>query len=73
MLNLAVAIEWRQQGVARRLLEHAMSALPGAWFLEVRESNKAARELYGGMGFETVGRRRAYYRDPPEDALILKS
>lgn len=50
-----------------------MSALPGAWFLEVRESNKAARELYGGMGFETVGRRRAYYRDPPEDALILKS
>ena len=73
VLNLAVAIEWRRQGVARRLLEHAMSALPGAWFLEVRESNKAARELYGGMGFETVGRRRAYYRDPPEDALILKS
>ncbi len=72
VLNLAVAVEWRRQGVARRLLEHAMRVLPGEWFLEVRESNGAARKLYEGMGFEAVGRRRAYYRDPEEDALILK-
>ena len=72
VLNLAVAPEWRRQGVARRLLEVAFGALPGEWFLEVRESNEEARLLYESLGFETAGRRARYYRDPEEDALILK-
>ncbi len=39
--------------------------------LEVRESNEAARALYGGLGFRHVGTRRSYYRQPPEDAVVL--
>lgn len=72
VLNLAVAPEWRRQGVARRLLDVAFAALPGEWFLEVRESNEEARRLYESLGFQTAGRRARYYRDPDEDALILK-
>ena len=41
-------------------------------YLEVRESNRAARTLYDADGFEPVGRRRRYYRSPVEDALVLK-
>jgi ribosomal-protein-alanine N-acetyltransferase len=41
-------------------------------FLEVRESNSAARALYASRGFLAVGRRRGYYRSPVEDALVLR-
>ena len=41
-------------------------------YLEVRESNAAARALYESRGFEAVGRRRGYYRHPVEDALVLR-
>jgi [ribosomal protein S18]-alanine N-acetyltransferase len=40
--------------------------------LEVRPSNTAARRLYEKMGFSEAGRRPAYYREPQEDALLLK-
>jgi ribosomal-protein-alanine N-acetyltransferase len=40
-------------------------------YLEVRESNEAARSLYGELGFRNVTRRRGYYRSPSEDALVL--
>ncbi len=40
--------------------------------LDVRESNAAARALYARFGFAEVGRRRAYYREPVEDALVLR-
>ena len=72
MLNLAVTPRWQRHGIARRLIEHALASLPGQWFLEVRESNHAARSLYAALGFQPVGRRSGYYRDPIEDALILK-
>jgi ribosomal-protein-alanine N-acetyltransferase len=42
-----------------------------AVFLEVRESNAAARALYARFGFREGGRRRGYYRKPVEDALVL--
>jgi ribosomal-protein-alanine N-acetyltransferase len=42
-------------------------------FLEVRESNSAARRLYGALGFAQVGRRRNYYRRPTEDAVVLRA
>jgi ribosomal-protein-alanine N-acetyltransferase len=42
-------------------------------YLEVRESNTAARRLYEGLGFEAVGRRADYYRRPAEAALILRA
>jgi [ribosomal protein S18]-alanine N-acetyltransferase len=41
-------------------------------FLEVRENNLAAQALYTRCGFEEVGRRRHYYQNPREDALILR-
>ena len=43
-----------------------------ALYLEVRESNSAARALYESLGFEQVGRRRGYYQYPSEDALLLR-
>ena len=41
-------------------------------FLEVRESNSAARKLYDSRGFREIGRRRNYYRRPVEDALVMR-
>lgn len=74
--NLAVTPDRRGRGVGSRLLDAALTAarLAGARVvhLEVRDSNAAARALYGSRGFGTVGRRRHYYRDPVEDALLLR-
>ncbi|MDX2179443.1 MAG: GNAT family N-acetyltransferase [Bryobacteraceae bacterium] len=70
ILNLAVAPEARRRGLARALVADALS-LGGRWFLEVRESNAAARALYGSLGFREIGERRAYYNDPPEKAIVL--
>jgi ribosomal protein S18 acetylase RimI-like enzyme len=72
ILNLAVEPDWLRHGIATRLLEHAFLTHPGTWFLEVRESNEAARALYAKLGFQPVGRRPRYYQAPVEDALILK-
>jgi ribosomal-protein-alanine N-acetyltransferase len=70
ILNLAVDPAARRQGVGRRLVEAAI-ALGGRWFLEVRESNIAARRLYDECGFRPAGRRPRYYSNPPEDAIVL--
>ncbi len=74
--DLAVASAARRRGVGGFLLDHAMEetrrAGASVLFLEVRESNVAARALYESRAFSTVGRRRGYYRQPVEDALILK-
>jgi len=74
--NIAVAPDQRGQGVGRALLDAALgeAATRGiaAVFLEVRDSNQRARELYASRGFEEVGRRRRYYRRPVEDAIVLR-
>jgi [ribosomal protein S18]-alanine N-acetyltransferase len=74
--NLAVRPEARGAGLARRLLRlaFALSLRRGAALaiLEVRESNRAAIELYRSMGFVTVATRRNYYSQPVEDALVLR-
>lgn len=76
ILNLAVAPEDRRKGVASRLLDAVLDRLSGRSvrevYLEVRESNRAARALYEGRGFGVAGMRRAYYRCPTEDALVLR-
>lgn len=73
--TLATHPAHRRQGIARRLLIEALvdSAERGARLvtLEVRESNQAAQELYRGFGFEVVGRRKGYYHDNNEDALLM--
>ncbi len=74
--NVAVAPAARGTGVGAALLDAALAHASGAGclhaFLEVRESNAAARALYAARGFGAVGRRRAYYRHPVEDALVLR-
>jgi ribosomal-protein-alanine N-acetyltransferase len=77
ILNLAVLPGHRRQGVGRRLLEQGLALLIGSGvreaYLEVRESNLAARDLYLGFGFRPVGMRPHYYRNPAEDALVLRA
>ena len=74
--DLAVAPAARRRGVGRALLEWATGELRtlgvDTLYLEVRESNRAARALYETNGFRSVGRRRGYYRQPVEDALLLR-
>ncbi|MEO8335694.1 MAG: ribosomal protein S18-alanine N-acetyltransferase [bacterium] len=74
--NLAVSSDARGRGVGGLLLDRVTDELVqrGVWsvYLEVRESNTAARALYKSRAFRQVGRRRGYYRHPAEDALLLK-
>ena len=76
LANLAVAPEARRRGIGQALLTavttDALGRGTSELYLEVRESNSAARQLYEAAGFETVGRRKRYYRRPDEDALILR-
>lgn len=76
ILNIAVETGHRARGIGGRLLDAAISEVRkrGAeqLFLEVRESNAAARKLYDSRGFAEISRRRGYYRMPVEDALILR-
>lgn len=75
VLRVAVRPEYRGRGIGRALLKTAVSALASrgarAVFLEVRESNLPARRMYRSAGFAECGRRRKYYRSPPEDAILM--
>lgn len=74
--NLAVTPGARRAGIAAMLLDHVLVSARAlavtTVHLEVRESNAPARALYARFGFLEVGRRRAYYRKPIEDALVLR-
>lgn len=74
--NIAVAPGARRRGIAGELLDDALQAAAHSGvqsvYLEVRVSNDAARKLYASRSFIAVGRRRAYYRNPLEDALVLR-
>lgn len=76
IVSLAVAPEARGSGVGATLLERALSELKGfgvtTVFLEVRESNTAARALYGSRGFLLNRTRRNYYQWPQENGLELR-
>jgi ribosomal-protein-alanine N-acetyltransferase len=77
ILNLCVAPTARRAGTGRALvraiLQRVATRGARAAYLEVRESNRAARRLYEAEGFAAVGRRRDYYRRPVEDAIVLRS
>ncbi|MCS6816796.1 MAG: ribosomal protein S18-alanine N-acetyltransferase [Blastocatellia bacterium] len=74
--NLATHPNFRRQGIARALLLHgrAMARERGARYalLEVRASNLPAQRLYQQLGFYVFHRRKGYYADPPEDALLMR-
>jgi [ribosomal protein S18]-alanine N-acetyltransferase len=71
ILNLAVDRNLRRRGIARELLKDELSRGAGRWFLEVRESNAPAINLYRSMGFQAAGRRPDYYSVPPEAAIVM--
>lgn len=77
LANLAVTASARGAGIGKALVDAALRYGEErgcvCMHLEVRESNAAARAVYAACGFEEVGRRRRYYREPAEDALLLRA
>lgn len=73
--TIATHPDFRRLGIGSRLLSHtllqALEEGARSSFLEVRESNLAAQELYRKFGYEEAGRRRRYYRDNDEDAILM--
>lgn len=76
MMNVAVHPDYRRQGVGEMLVDGLVEALKEkgvhSLSLEVRRSNQSAIRLYEKTGFAQAGLRRNYYRNPKEDALILR-
>ena len=72
ILNLAVNPKLRRHGIGAALVREVVRQSPGNWFLEVRESNLPARNLYRKFGFEEVDRRPNYYQDNGEDAVVMR-
>jgi ribosomal-protein-alanine N-acetyltransferase len=75
--NLAVDPARRRRGLARLLLgnvlEDARSRTLDMVFLEVRPTNEEALKLYESLGFRVIGRRKGYYFDTGEDALVMEA
>ncbi len=72
ILNLAVDPSQRRRGVARALLQAELEREKNQWFLEVRESNQSALDLYRSAGFRVAGRRESYYNNPSEPGIVMK-
>ena len=76
MMNIAVAPQYRRQGIAEALIlalcEKLIERKAICLLLEVRASNLPAISLYEKLAFKSVGLRKNYYRNPKEDALILR-
>lgn len=74
--NVAVHENYRGKGIGRQLVQAVIDRAGDRGvreiFLEVRQSNTQAQELYKTFGFVEVGRRRNYYLEPLEDALVMK-
>lgn len=75
ILNLAIEPGWRRAGAGTALVSALRKQYDAGEivrvFLEVRESNRGAIVFYEGLGFQRVGKRVGYYRDPVEAALVL--
>ncbi len=74
--DFAVDPDWRGRGIGTRLLESSIELARNrgarTLYLEVRESNAAARALYEKRGFQVIGRRPGYYSEPLEDACVMR-
>ena len=75
LLSIAVSSDRRREGIGEMLFDsikaYADKKDVSDIFLEVRESNEAAIELYLKKGFEVIGRRKQYYQMPVEDAVLM--
>ena len=76
MMNIAVTSSRRREGLGNILVTELIRELrnrgSNSLMLEVRVSNEPAKALYESLGFHQVGLRKNYYRNPKEDALILR-
>ncbi len=76
ILNVALAPQFRGKGYGTALLSGIVTFVSGKgvrqFFLEVREGNRKAINLYTRHGFETIGKRRRYYTETNEDALVMR-
>ena len=66
--------EYRQKGIANKLLDYAIGVLPqgiNSVILEVRSQNTAAIKLYEKMGFATLGKRKKFYSFPEDDDIVI--
>ena len=76
MMNVAVTADYRRQGLGEKLVlalvEELRAMESHCLTLEVRDSNAPARALYEKLGFQQIGLRKNYYRNPREDAHILR-
>ena len=75
LATIAVHPRFRNHGAGNalltRMIETGLSERAESIWLEVRESNRTARNLYEKLGFAPVGKRRRYYSDNDEDALVM--
>lgn len=75
IMTIATDPGYRGQGIAKQLIDRILEIFReknlGYLTLEVRPSNLSALRLYEKLGFREVGRRKKYYREPTEDALLL--
>ena len=75
LANIAILPQYRGLNLGKSLLEKTMEKSRGYGvsevFLEVRESNAAARGLYLSSDFAEIGRRKKYYKNPREDAIVM--
>lgn len=76
MMNVAVHPDHRRRGIGQQLIDELVRRLEKqgsvSLTLEVRASNEPAKQMYEKLGFAIAGRRPNYYRNPKEDALILR-
>ena len=76
MMNVAVTADYRRQGLGEKLVLALVEELKAigsqCLTLEVRDSNTPARTLYEKLGFQQIGLRKNYYKNPKEDAYILR-
>jgi ribosomal-protein-alanine N-acetyltransferase len=74
ILRIAVAADRRGEKIGTALLREMLALTPqtNIWNLDVRESNAPAQGLYRKFGFDIIGRRKHYYRDPEEDAVLMQ-
>ena len=76
IVNFEIKEEFRAKGIGTRFLKYAIFDIKSKGikeiFLEVRKSNLAAIKLYKKMGFDEIDVRKDYYKNPTEDAIIMK-
>ena len=75
ILNIAIHPGYREKGCASSLIQYVLNYFKGKgvheFFLEVREGNLSAISLYQKFGFEKIGKRKKYYTETNEDALVM--